>query len=108
MSVETKNFMEKYMSGEVFADDIDDFIDQYDDNDEINSVMETHEFLGLTWDEYRCWVTDDSALPIIIKARKENVDLGHLITQTKDKPRLAARGESKNSTEIESWLEKVL
>jgi hypothetical protein len=62
-----RNFMEKYLAGEVEAEDIDDFVDEWHEEEHTASLAE---FLGLSDDEYWRWVKDANALPDI-RAERE-------------------------------------
>jgi hypothetical protein len=56
------NFMQRVRAGEVRdpANEIDDAIDAWHAG---GSNMELHEFLGMTWEEYRQFVRDPEAIP---------------------------------------------
>ena len=62
-----KTFMEQYLAGEVDADAIDDFVEEWHEGEFPASLPE---FLGLSDDEYWRWVKDASVLPDI-RAERE-------------------------------------
>jgi hypothetical protein len=51
------SFIELCLSGDVLADEIDDFIDLWHDN-EAGQDQELDDFLGMTWDEYSVWANN--------------------------------------------------
>ena len=62
-----KTFMEKYLLGEVEAEDVDDFVDEWHEGEYTTSLAE---FLGLSDDEYWRWVKDANVLPAIRAAQE--------------------------------------
>lgn len=46
-------FYELYKNNKVTLDDIDDYIDSWHDGD---SKLTLHEYLGLTWEQYKKYV----------------------------------------------------
>jgi hypothetical protein len=91
------SFIELCLSGDVLADEIDDFIDLWHDN-KAGQDQELHEFLGMTWDEYSVWVTRPSVFPYILSARKHHQTLRDELAQV---IKTASVEEAKK---IDSWL----
>jgi hypothetical protein len=73
------NFIQRCVSGYAAPDEIDDYIELWHDSD---SLLELHEYLGLTWEEYRMWASNKSILARIIASRSEqaNADTGFVVT----------------------------
>ncbi len=69
-NVSEHNFIKSCQRGEVLPDDIDDCIDDWHDHD---YAMELHEFLGMSWEEYRRWVANPNTLFQIIEAHHNKV-----------------------------------
>ena len=61
-------FFQLYLDGEVLADDIDDFIDQWHERPGRKKIFD---FLGLTKEEYELWLRDPNALADIASARSK-------------------------------------
>lgn len=59
-------FMDLLIKGEVGEDEIDDFIDDWHDGD---STEHLHTYLGMTYREYKFWLTTPTTLQTIIKNR---------------------------------------
>ncbi len=68
-NISEHNFVRSCQRGEVLPDNIDDFIDDWHDHD---YAVELHEFLGMSWEEYRGWVANPNTLPQIIEAHHNN------------------------------------
>ena len=60
-------FMDRYLAGEVDAEDIDDFVEEWHNREYATSLAE---FLGLSDDEYWRWVKDANVLPDIRMERE--------------------------------------
>lgn len=66
-SISENNFIERCQRGESLLDEIDDFIDDWHENQD---DLELHEFLGMTWDEYSLWIKEPNTLSSIINRRR--------------------------------------
>jgi hypothetical protein len=64
MSDSKHSFVGLFLRGELAADDIDDFIDAWHDND---TFMSLAEFLGMTDEQYKRWVEGEDLRTILIK-----------------------------------------
>jgi hypothetical protein len=62
-----RTFMDQYLAGEVETEDIDDFVDAWHTG---VSTMPLSAYLGLTPEEYACWVVHADALPRIREERR--------------------------------------
>lgn len=63
----SKPFIELCLDGEKSIDEIDDFVDEWHDSDNKQSLSE---FLGMTNDEYALWIEKPEILSDLIHARK--------------------------------------
>jgi len=63
----TPSFFERYLNGEVRADDIDDYVDAWHAHP---NHQELHEFLGMSKEEYAAWLRDPEDLAEIARARR--------------------------------------
>jgi hypothetical protein len=52
-------FVDDFLAGRVTAEQIDEYVEEWHSSD---TGMGLHEYLGLTWDEYRAWVRDPDRL----------------------------------------------
>lgn len=98
------NFIELCLSGEVLEDEIDDFVDNWHDDEEIQ--LELHDYLGMNWEEYSVWATRPSVLPFILTARKNGSTFDVELNQ--ERLSLAARADCvEQAQKIESWLKLI-
>jgi hypothetical protein len=98
-------FLERYLNGEVLAEDIDDFIDLWHENPE---GREIYEFLGMSEQEYSLWVRDPDTLPQIARSRRTRLPLEAVFRATLEEFPIAAR--SANATKVDRlmrWLQRA-
>ncbi len=67
-----KTFLELILTGEVHRDDIDDFVDDWHNDDTPCSLAQ---FLGMSDAEYALWVEKPAALELIIQAHAAGMRL---------------------------------
>lgn len=102
-------FLELYSRGHVMADEIDDFIDRWHEQEPENSDPHTplSAFLGMAPEEYEAWVHDSSILPHIVRARMEGLSLDEVTHQHMDDMLLAARATDQTAIRaLQTWLER--
>lgn len=58
------NFVELYLSGQITANDIHNYIDLW--HDDTTTDCELHKYLGFDWNEYVEWVHNPSDLVSIL------------------------------------------
>ncbi len=66
----TSTFMEDCLSQEVQPEDIDDYVDRWHSSDTANQ-QQLHEYLGLSWEEYKRWCADPQELSSIIEKKRK-------------------------------------
>lgn len=64
----SRTFIEKFLEGEVSADDIDDYVDAWHAGTTDTPI---YQFLGLSKEEYTQWLRDPGALTQIAQSRRE-------------------------------------
>jgi len=98
-------FLDRYLNGEVLAEDIDDFIDLWHGNP---AGEEIYDFLGMSKAEYSLWLRDPDILPLIAQARRTGRPLQAVVRTTLDEFPIAAR--SANAAKIDRlmrWLKQT-
>lgn len=96
-------FISLYAQGLALADEVDDYIEQWHlSSDDIS--CELHEFLGLSLDEYKAFVADDTILPLILKARSDKQPLHEVIALATQNMSIAARAQ--NASALRNWLDQ--
>lgn len=68
--IRTRRFLDLYHAGEVTQDEIEGYIEAWHLG---NSHVQLHVFLGLTWGEFRTWLTDHW-LPTVAEHAVERAD----------------------------------
>lgn len=98
------NFVEKCLSGEALAHEIDVYINNWHEGE--GQGLELHDYLGLTWEEYSLWGTRPSILPSIFSSRRKKSPFCQELEL--EQLSLAARaGSVKEAKEMEKWLKKI-
>lgn len=98
-------FIEKCLSGDAFADEIDDAVEAWSDGVE-GQNLELNEFLGMTPYEYSIWMTSPSILPWIVSAHRNKRTLDEELAC--DRFKMAARASSSDeAAKMKKWLEKI-
>lgn len=102
----TASFLELYRDGQVTAQQIHDFIEDWHVSDD-SEQRSLAEFLGMTDDEYTVWMASRAALPAIIAARETSRPLVDLVAEHLTELRRAALPESRAAIYVLShWLKK--
>lgn len=100
----SETFMDEVLHGIALWTDIDDWVDRWHDG---AGTAELHEFLGMSWDEYRLWAEQPSALRLLIAARERGEPVGRMLEEA-DEFSFAARGLSaKDAETVHLWLQKT-
>jgi len=99
------SFVEQCLEGSVLEEEIDRFVEDWHEGRE-GADMELHEYLGMTWEEYRLWATTPSVLPFLLTARKRGSSLDRELSQ--ERYAMAARaGSVAEAAKVEAWLRSV-
>ncbi|WP_445345777.1 hypothetical protein [Acinetobacter bohemicus] len=97
-------FIDQCLSGDVFLDEIDNFIDKWHEG-EAGEDQELFEYLGMSENEYILWSSMPSILPQIIYARRNHSSIEDVLYENQYK--IAARSEKADQlNSIRSWLKK--
>jgi len=95
-------FLERYLNGEILAEDIDDYVDQWHAKP---GNLQIYEFLGLSRDEYSLWLRDPDVLPHIARARREGQPLDTIIAMAmKEIPMAARSSDARKIQRLKDWL----
>ncbi len=98
-------YVEDALAGVAGISDIDDYVDSWHDG---SSDLDLHEFLGMTWDEYRLWVERPNTLRYILAAHRNGRTVEEELNRSASGYALAARAESVNEAEsVLTWLRKT-
>jgi hypothetical protein len=95
-------FLDRYLKGEMLAEDIDDFVDYWHGNP---GNQQLNEFLGMTEEEYSLWLGDPDSLPHIARARRAGLPLGKILLSALEELPIAARSADRKKVErLRRWL----
>jgi hypothetical protein len=104
MSDNKKSFIDLSLQGRVLLDEIDDFVDAWHEQPGDEPL---HKYLGMKKAEYSLWLRDPEMLPLIVKARHDEVPLSHAVNDNIGTDRLAARsGEAIKLKRLRNWLKE--
>lgn len=70
------NFIELCISGEALLEDIDDYIDEWHESDTDQPI---YEYLGMTKNEYSCYVASSDILPYIVLTHKKHQNFDKVV-----------------------------
>jgi hypothetical protein len=97
-------YLDQVLEGEALLSDIDDFVERWHQGDAAEAL---HEYLGMTWDEYRLWTERPESRRLIVAARQRGKPLDSLLAEA-DTYAFAARGLSEGDARaVREWLEKT-
>lgn len=100
------SFIERVLAGRAYARDIDDFVEYWHEAPEGSDAakVELHEFLGLTWDEYKLWTERPESLRFSIAAHRANQSVHDVIKQTALAGAAARSSEHAEAAKVLQWL----
>jgi hypothetical protein len=101
-------YVDDVLAGRALAADIHDYIARWHDAPEGSpeSKLELHEYLGMSWDEYRLWAEKPSSIRYLLAAREEQKPVEVVLRRA---TLVGAAARSSDATEAERvllWLQK--
>lgn len=100
-----QTFVTAVLRGVALAGDIDDWIARWHMGG--SSKRELHDYLGMSWEEYRLWVEQPSALRWILAAHKRGQHVG-AIREVATLAAAAARAEHhEEASQVIDWLRRT-
>jgi hypothetical protein len=99
-------YVDDCLGGRATLEDINDYIDAWHDGDD---PRELHDFLGMTWDEYRLWVERPASLRHILFARRHGIPVESALEKyALGKGPVAARARTaEEAREVLDWLRQT-
>lgn len=98
-------FVDDALTGMAGITDIDSYVDSWHYGE---TELPLHEFLGMTWDEYRLWVEKPNTLRFILSARRNGRSVSEELSKNASGFALAARAASASDAESAlTWLRKT-
>jgi hypothetical protein len=101
-----KSFVESVLSGDAGINEIDDYIEAWHSlpDDSSEAGQELHEFLGMTWDEYRLWVERPESIRFTLAARKAGRSVGEVLAAVRTAGVAARSSEAEEAEQVLDWL----
>jgi hypothetical protein len=94
--------MDEVLAGRALWLDADDWVEEWHDLGRADIAL--HDFLGMSWDEYRLWTERPESLRLIIAARETGHPVEELLKDSHEFA-IAARGISETDAEaVATWL----
>jgi hypothetical protein len=103
---DARPFMDLLLTGDVLQEQIDDFVSSWHEADPESDAASRslHEYLGMSWDEYRLWGEHPESLRFIAAARKAARPLESVLL-TASMLGVAARSrDQKEARDLLQWL----
>lgn len=99
-------FIDLVLAGRALHSEIDDYISRWHDapDDSPAAAMELHEFLGLTWEEYRLWGEQPTALRFIVRSRMHGQPLSEVLTEASELAAAARAADEHDAAKVLEWL----
>ncbi len=99
----SETFLDEVLEGRALWTDVDDWVDRWHEG---RGDGELHEFLGMSWEEYRLWAEQPASLRFIISAHEHGEAIETLLHAPEQA--IAARGLSEtNARSVRQWLKKT-
>jgi hypothetical protein len=95
--------MDAVLEGDALWLDIDDWIDRWHET----PSGELHDFLGLTWGDYRLWVEKPESLQWIIAAYDQGREVGELVEHAEPELIAARNLDPAERLTVIKWLKRT-
>jgi hypothetical protein len=101
-----ETFVDDVLAGHASLDDMDDYVDAWHglSDDAPEASLELHEYLGLTWDEYRRWGTHPESLRFVLAAKRANLPEEDILAATEIVGAAARSNDSSDADRVLNWL----
>ncbi len=102
----SSTFVDDVLAGRAAMADIDDYIDRWHDAPEGSpiAVTELHDYLGMSWEEYRLWGERPESLRFILSARRAELPVTEVLRQDLIVGAAARSKESSVAHRVLAWL----
>lgn len=98
----SNTFINKCINGSALQFEIEEYISKWHNEE---TGLKLNEFLGMSNMEYNAWILDDSILPFIIKAHKNNIKFEEM--ELSNYEQIAARNsDSREVVSLINWLKE--
>jgi hypothetical protein len=99
----TATFMDAVLAGDALHQDIDEWIDAWHESP-AEDTTELHDYLGMTWEEYRLFVERPESLRFALAARRTHQPLALVLSSVKAAGAAARSDEAGQAERVLNWL----
>ena len=102
-----RTFLNDVLAGDVLPEDIETYAEAWHDAPDGSPIaqLELHDYLGLTWDEYRLWVEEPQSLRFTLAARRAQVPIDQLLKSVQTVGAAARTADATEAEKVLDWLE---
>lgn len=102
-------FVAAVLAGDAFVTDVDDWVDEWHEapDDSEAGALELHEYLGLSWEEYRLFVERPESLRFTLAARRAQRPVEEVLRAVRSAGAAARSDEPGQAEAVLSWLIKT-
>jgi hypothetical protein len=99
-------FIDDVLAGLARVEDIDDYIQDWHNTPDNapGGELELHEYLGLSWDEYRRWGSHPESLRFVLAARRAKLPVEQVLAQAETVGAAARSNDSSDAERVLNWL----
>ncbi len=101
-------FVDDVLAGRALASDIHDYIAAWHDAPagSRESKLELHDYLGLSWDEYRLWAEKPSSIRYLLAAREEHKPVETILRRATVVGAAARASDATEAERVLLWLQQ--
>jgi len=99
-------FIDDVLAGRALAADIHDYIARWHDapDESPEAQLELHEYLGMSWEDYRLWAERPSSLRFVLAARREHKPVPVFLEQVRLVGAAARSSDVNEAERVLQWL----
>ncbi|MFG1953154.1 hypothetical protein [Micromonospora sp. NPDC048830] len=100
-------FIDDVLDGKATLDEIDDYIERWHEAPEHSRAasMELHDFLGMTWEEYRLWGERPESLRFTVAARRAKRPVAEVLRANLMMGAAARSSDATDAEQVLAWLQ---
>jgi hypothetical protein len=96
-----QRYIDDVLEGRALLCDITDYVEKWH---QARDESELHEYLGLSWDEYRLWVERPESLRLIVGARELDEPVEDMLARQDDHALAARNLDPRDARTVREWL----
>lgn len=96
-----QRYIDDVLEGRALLGDITDYVEKWH---QTRDDSELHDYLGLSWDEYRLWVERPQSLRLIVAAREFAEPVDEMLGRQDDYALAARNLDPQDARTVREWL----